>query len=160
MASSSCRTMQGPIAFFLGHKCFEYVAFQFNLVCYAMFHCIMRNDMARPISETRIIMYSCSPTLTPINLHIIPLNMSTSLLHSPGKNILTLSFRFLHPPHTSAFSNILCIVRFIWQLIPWYTYCKIKEHIWLQVLMDLLPELLFWQTYVMLVLLWYANEQK
>lgn len=106
MASSSCRTMQGPIAFFLGHKCFEYVAFQFNLVCYAMFHCIMRNDMARPISETRIIMYSCSPTLTPINLHIIPLNMSTSLLRSPGKNILTLSFRFLHPPHTSAFSNI------------------------------------------------------
>lgn len=53
------------------------------------------------------------------------------------------------------FVAMSALVRFIEQLIPFSAYCEIKLHaLWLQVLLDLLPELLFWQTFVMLVLLW------
>eukprot|EP00026_Physarum_polycephalum_P010919 Phypoly_transcript_11106.p1 GENE.Phypoly_transcript_11106~~Phypoly_transcript_11106.p1 ORF type:complete len:331 (+),score=26.01 Phypoly_transcript_11106:76-1068(+) len=54
-----------------------------------------------------------------------------------------------------AFVAMSALVRLIEQLIPFSAYCNIKDHaLWLQVLLDLLPELLFWQTFVMLVLLW------
>lgn len=46
-------------------------------------------------------------------------------------------------------------VRFVENLVTPHDYGIIRQdYLWLQVILDLLPEVLFWQTFVMLVLLW------
>lgn len=53
------------------------------------------------------------------------------------------------------FVIISTLVRCVEQVIPFTAYRTIRaNYLWLQVLLDLFPELLFWQTFVMLVLLW------